>query len=276
MTYLPTLFRMLAFLAVGYIVLCALIYVMQERLIFYPERDPPGTRYTFDVPADELFIPVDGAQLHALLFRAQVPQGVILYLHGNAGSLRSWGMVAPAFVDRGYDLLMVDYRGYGQSTGHIASEAQIHADMAAMYAWLSVRYPEEQIVLYGRSLGSGLAARLAAEQRPQLLILESPYFSLEAIARRQFAFIPPVLLKYPLRTYQWIGQVRCPVVIVHGTNDTVVPFADGELLATAVTAPLAFIPIEDGAHNDLSRFPAYQAVIDHALREPMSLFPLSP
>lgn len=267
MATLPAIFRVFALIAVGYALLCTLLYLAQERLIFFPERDPLGTRYAFGVPADELFIPVKGAQLHALLFHAKEPRGVILYLHGNAGSLRSWGTVAPALVERGYDVLMVDYRGYGQSTGQINGEAQLHADMAAVYGWLSGRYPEEQIVLYGRSLGSGLAARLAAEHRPRLLILESPYDSLEAIARRQFAFVPPFLLKYPLRTYQWIGEVRSPVVIVHGTADTVIPFTDGERLAAAVTTPIQFHPIEGGDHNDLGQFPAYQAAIDAALGE---------
>jgi hypothetical protein len=266
MAYLPAILRVLALIAVGYALLCALLYLAQERLIFFPERDSPGTRYAFGVPADELFLPVEGAQLHALLFRAPEPRGVILYLHGNAGSLRTWEAVAPNLVARGYDVLMVDYRGYGQSTGRIAGEAELHGDMAAVYAWLSARHPEEQIVLYGRSLGSGLATRLAAERRPRLLILESPYHSLEAIARRQFAFIPPFLLKYPLRAYQWVGQVRCPVVIVHGTADAVVPFADGERLATSVNASLRFHPVEGGGHNDLGRFPAYQAAIDEALR----------
>ena len=266
MTYLPAILHVLALVAVGYALLCALLYLAQERLIFFPERDSTGTPYAFGVPAEELFLPVEGAQLHALLFRAPEPRGVILYLHGNAGSLRTWGAVAPDPVAYGYDVLMVDYRGYGQSTGRIAGEGELHADMAAVYARLATRYPEEQIVLYGRSLGSGLATQLAAEQRPRLLILESPYHSMEAIARRQFALVPPFLLKYPLRTYQWVGQVRCPVVIVHGTADAVVPFADGERLAASVNASLRFHPVEGGGHNDLGRFPAYQAAIDEALR----------
>lgn len=265
MSHLATILRLLALAAVGYTILCALIYAMQERLIFFPERDPPGTRYLFGVPVEEQHIPVEGAQLHALLFRAPEPRGVILYLHGNAGSLRSWGAVAPDFVARGYDVLLVDYRGYGQSSGSIAGEAQLHADVAAVYAWVAARYPEEQIVLYGRSLGSGLAVRLAAERRPRLLILESPFYSLEAIARRQFPFLPPFLLKYPLRTWSWIGQVRCPVVIIHGTADEVVPFADGERLSASVTAPLRFHQVENGGHNDLSGLPAYWAAIDEAL-----------
>ncbi|HMQ29446.1 MAG TPA: alpha/beta fold hydrolase [Chloroflexaceae bacterium] len=265
MTHLATILRLLALAAAGYALLCALVYLMQERLIFFPERDPPGTRYAFGAPAQEQFIPVEGSQLHALLFRAPEPRGVILYLHGNAGSLRSWGAVAPDFVARGYDVLLVDYRGYGQSGGRIAGEAQLHADMAAVYAWVAARYPEEQIVLYGRSLGSALAARLAAERAPRLLILESPFYSLEAIARRQFPFVPPFLLKYPLRTWRWMGQVRCPVVLIHGTADEVVPFADGERLAASVTTPLRFHRVAGGGHNDLARLPAYWAAIDEAL-----------
>lgn len=267
----PPLFSFLTRLVIAllfaYVLFCGLLYMLQERLIFFPIQDPPGTRYDFGLPVDELFIPVAGAKLHALHFQIEAPRGVILYLHGNAGSLRSWGAVAPDFVRRGYDVLIVDYRGYGQSSGSISSEAQLHQDMAAIYDVVRAQYPEEQIVLYGRSLGSGLATRLAAEHAPQQLILESPFYSLEIIARRQFAFVPSFLLKYPLRTHQWIGQVRCPITIVHGTADTVVPFADGERLRQHSNAPLQFHAIPGGGHNDLELFPEYHAALDAALAQ---------
>jgi uncharacterized protein len=257
----------IALIALAYISVCTMLFLWQERLIFYPERDPPGTRYAFSHPAEEVWIPVDGATLHALWFRVPEPQGVILYLHGNAGSLRSWGTVAPELVAYGYDLLIFDYRGYGQSSGQIQSESQLHADAAAVAAWVLARYPETPLVLYGRSLGSALAVRLAAEHQPRLLILESPFYSLEHLARRQFPWAPSFLLKYPLRAHAWIGQVRSPVVIIHGTDDAIVPFADGERLAGAVTAPLQFHAVAGGGHNDLARFPAYWAAITAALAE---------
>jgi hypothetical protein len=137
--------------------------------------------------------------------------------------------------------------------------------MAAVYDFVRARYPEEQIILYGRSLGSGLATRLAAENAPQQLILESPFYSLEAIARRQFPFVPPFVLKYPLRTYEWISQVDCPITIVHGTADNVVPYADGERLREHIAAPLRFQRIEGGGHNDLELFREYHAAMDAAL-----------
>lgn len=268
--------RFVALLSLAYIALCGMVFLFQERLIFFPERDPPGTPYDFSVPAEEVWVPVAGANLHALWFRSAAPQGVILYFHGNAGSLRSWGGVAPNLVAYGYDLLIADYRGYGQSTGRINSEAQLHADAAAVYAWAVERYPEEQIILYGRSLGSSLATRLAAEHHPRMLILESPFYSLAAIARRQFPWAPLFLLKYPLRTHTWIGQVRSPVVIIHGTNDTIVPFSDGKRLASVVTAPLQFHAVAGGGHNNLLEFAAYHEAIRQALGRNNSAIPLNP
>lgn len=257
--------RGLALLALAYLLFCGLLFLIQERLIFFPQRDPPGTRYAFSMPSEEVWIAVDGAQLHALWFRVPVPQGVILYMHGNAGSLRSWGAVGADLAQRGYDVLIVDYRGYGQSSGQISSEAQLHADMAAVYAWVLTQYPADQVVLYGRSLGSGLAVRLAAEQQPRLLILESPFDSLETLARRQFPFVPPFVLRYPLRSTDWIGAVHAPVLIIHGTADEVVPFAAGERLAAQVRAPLQFVAVPGGRHNNLAQFAAYTAALDEAL-----------
>ncbi|WP_245863534.1 alpha/beta hydrolase [Candidatus Viridilinea mediisalina] len=256
---------MLTLLLLAYVLVCTMIFFWQEQLIFFPERNSPGTRYDFGIPVEEVWIPVDGARLHALWFRVPEPRGAILYLHGNGGSLRGWGSVAPDLVAYGYDLLILDYRGYGQSSGRISSEAQLHADMAAAYAWLQERYPAEQLIIHGRSLGTALAVRLAAEQQPRLLILETPFYSLEAIARRQFPWAPPFLLKYPLRSYNWIGAVQSPVVIIHGTNDRIVPFADGERLAAKVNAPLTFVAIPGGNHNNLANFPAYWDALDQAL-----------
>ncbi len=173
-------------------------------------------------------------------------------------------------VDRGparawrYSLI-VDYRGYGQSTGRITSETQLHADAEAAYAWLCASYPEEQIVLYGRSIGSGLTVRLAAQHQPGLLILESAFASLAAIARRRFPWLPPFLLKYPLRNQRWIGRVRCPIVMIHGTDDPVVPYTDSLRLSRFIRAPLQLFPIPGAGHADLVSCPAWQQAIAQAL-----------
>jgi uncharacterized protein len=141
----------------------------------------PDFTFTFPGRFEEIALPSDDAVISALYFNADHPKGVVLYFHGNAGSLRSWGAVAASFVGRGYDVLMPDYRGYGKSSGWIASEQMLHDDAAVAYQYLLGRYPEDQIVVYGRSIGSGIATYLAKTHRPRMLILETPYFSLKEI-----------------------------------------------------------------------------------------------
>ncbi len=113
-----------------YLVVCGLLYVYQERFIFFPEVVSPDFPYRFAVPFEEVTWQVDGATIHAVHFRVAQPKGVILYLHGNAGSVRSWGHVAEELVTHGGDVLMPDYRGYGKSTGTITSEQVLHDDAA--------------------------------------------------------------------------------------------------------------------------------------------------
>lgn len=265
-----TVLRLLLFVLVVYGLISLIVYYLQERLIFLPESNGPGTRYSFGLPFEEVRIPVDGAILHGLYFHAGDfhggdAKGVIVYFHGNAGSLRTWGGVAPDLVARGYDVFIVDYRGYGQSTGQITSELQLHRDMDKVYALARTRYEPEKIILYGRSIGSPLAARLAAQEPVGLLILETPFYSLEVVARRQLPILPMSLLKYPMKTHAWLEHVESPVLILHGTADEVIPFADGERLLFHVRTPASFHAIEGGRHNDLARFPAYHAALDVAL-----------
>ncbi|MFV9507115.1 MAG: alpha/beta hydrolase [Oscillochloridaceae bacterium umkhey_bin13] len=256
---------LLGLITLTYLGMCGLIYLRQEQMIFFPRQDPPDTSYDFGRPVSEVWLPVAGARLHALWFQVPEPQGVILYLHGNADTLRNWGPEAASLTDFGYDLFIVDYRGYGQSSGTINGEAQLHADMDVVYGWVRERYPADQIVVYGRSLGTGLATRLAAINQPGLLILESPYYSMELLARRQVPWAPLFLLKYPLRSYRWIGQVQSPVVIFHGTADELIPFEDSQRLATYVTAPLTFYALEGGGHGGLQRFTLYHEGLQAAL-----------
>jgi uncharacterized protein len=250
----------------GYILICAALYIQQERLIFYPEVLASDFMFTFPGRFEEISLPVDGAVISALYFRASHPKGVVLYFHGNAGSLRSWGDIAAIFVEQGYDVLMPDYRGYGKSTGRIMSEQMLHDDAAVAYRYLLERYPEEQIVVYGRSIGSGVATYLAKSRRPRMLILETPYFSLKEIVGQQFPFVPSALLKYPLRTDLWIGDVACPVYLFHGTSDVLIPYSASQRLAALVKTEHQLFTIVGGGHNDLSSFALYDQQLDLILK----------
>jgi alpha-beta hydrolase superfamily lysophospholipase len=242
----------------------------QERMIFYPEVLPPGFRFHFPVPFEEINLKVEGATINTLHFKTADSKGVIVYFHGNAGSLSSWGSVAPDFTNRGYDVFIADYQGYGKSTGRILSEKMLHNDAAAIYSYIKNRYPEDRIILYGRSIGTGIACHLAMQNKPRMLILESPYFSLKDIANRFIPFMPAVLIdkifKYPLRTDLWIPNVACPVYLFHGTEDEIIPFNSSVRLIPLIRTEHELIAVPGGGHNDLIEYPVYHDGLDRILR----------
>ncbi len=256
----------LAVAALGYLLVCALFYVYQERIIFYSEVTAADFEYSFPHAHEEVTLEVDGATIHALHFKVDRSRGAVLYLHGNAGSLSSWGSIASDFIEHGYDVLIPDYRGYGKSTGKITSERMLLGDAEEAYEYLERRHPEDRIIVYGRSLGTGIAAYLAATRSPKMLILESAYYSLRDVARRQFPFLPPVLLKYPLRTDLWITDVSCPIYLFHGTRDEFVPYESSERLLPRIRAKRELFAIHGGGHNDLGEFAEYHKRLDGLLR----------
>lgn len=260
--------RMVTFIVIlagVYGLLCALVYSQQERMVFYPEALPPGYAFSFGQPFEEVSLPVAGATISGLHFTVERPRGAILFFHGNAGSLRDWGTLAGRWTSHGYALLMVDYRGFGKSSGAISGEQMLHDDALAAYAWLAERYPADSIVLAGRSLGSGIAARLATQREPRMLILETPYTSMLSLARRQVPWAPGWLLKYPLRTDRWIGQVASPIYLIHGTRDELIPFASSQQLAALIEGEHRLYPIEGAGHNDFTAFPAYDLALAEIL-----------
>jgi hypothetical protein len=241
-----------------YLLICGLLYFHQERLIFFPEVLAADFRFTFTAPFEEVTWQVDGVTLHAIHFKAQHAKGVVLYLHGNAGSVQSWGNVAAPFLDQHYDVLMPDYRGYGKSTGTIANESTLLADAEIAYTYVLQHYPEHHILIYGRSLGSGPAVYLAKEHQPRLLILETPYYNLQELAGAHMPWAPRFLLKYPLRTDRWIGAVACPIFLFHGTDDELIPYASSQRLTGLIQTEHRLITIPGGTHNTLPASPIYQ------------------
>ncbi|MBL7941082.1 MAG: alpha/beta hydrolase [Flavobacteriales bacterium] len=258
----------LCVLVLGYTGLCLFYALFQERFIFIRFRTSRNYRYKFQAPFDERFLDrPDGAEVHALYFKAETARGVVIYFHGNTGSVRRWGKYAQRFVKLGYDVLMPDPRGYGKSTGDL-SEAVLHADAEAWYGSLLGRWKENDIVIFGRSLGSGIATPLAAHHRPRMLILETPFADLYEVAMNYLPLLPyRLLLRYPFRNDIAIKRVTCPVYILHGRRDNVVPYASAlrlySLVPTSVDREMITFP--KGHHSDLGRFPRYQRLLDRVL-----------
>ena len=246
-----------ALVALGYAGALAVLYLTQDRLILPATTLAADHRFQYDVPFEEVWIPVQGASLHALHFKQPNPRGVVFFLHGNAGNLVTWTTGVDFYRRVNYDLFIVDYRGYGKSTGHIESEAQLHADARAAYDAMAALYRDKPIVIYGRSLGTALAAKLARDVTPRLLILVSPFSSLAAAAGEAYPWAPQWILKYPLRTDTIIGDVKSPILLIHGSEDKLIPIAHSERLKALARSPVELLVVPGAGHNDIHKFPVY-------------------
>jgi fermentation-respiration switch protein FrsA (DUF1100 family) len=251
----------------------AVYWFIQERFVFVRFRLPPAYTFTFAQPFDEVYIrPEKDVLLHALHFTVPEPRGTVLYFHGNTGSLRRWGKRAAVFTKLGYAVLMVDYRGYGKSSGRL-SEAAMHGDATRWYQWLMEREQEERIVVYGRSLGSGFAVPVAAAHHPRMLILESPFANLYDPARHQVPFLPyRWLLRYPFRSDRAIRRIACPVYIFHGQRDPVVPYKSALRLYSLIPSSVKreMITFNKGYHSDLGTFKRFHRKLAVLLGSPVA------
>jgi alpha-beta hydrolase superfamily lysophospholipase len=246
-----------ALVALGYAGALGLLYLTQERIILPASALAAGYRFQFDQPFEEVWIPVQGASLHALHFKQPNPRGVVFFLHGNAGNLVSWTTGLDFYRRVNYDLFIVDYRGYGKSTGHIENEAQLYADARAAYDAMAPLYRDKPIVIYGRSLGTALAASLARDVQPRLLVLVSPFSSLAASAAQAYPWAPEWVLKYPLRTDAIIGDVKSPILLIHGSEDKLIPLSHSERLKALARSPVELLVVPGAGHGDIHKFPVY-------------------
>lgn len=250
-----------------YGLLCGVIYFFQENLIFLPTKLSQEHSYVMDSSFDEIFLDTDdGARLNGLHFKAENSKGTILYYHGNAGDLQRWGSITQFFVNLGYSVIVMDYRGYGKSSGKRTMEA-LYADSELWYEYAKQHYPENEILLYGRSLGTTFATFVASRNQAKNLILESPFYSIEEVAKSKFPILPvKSLLHYKFPTYQFINKVNCPITIYHGTDDSVIKYEQGERLYESIEKDTkTLISIPSGGHNNLVSFKEYFDSIEDVL-----------
>ena len=264
------------FLAIGlglYLLICGVLYFKQEALLFYPQKLPAAYRFDFIVGtyAEYPVVAADGTQLSGVLFKVGSAKGLVFFLHGNGGSLAGWGDMALTYNRVGYDVFMLDYRGYGKSEGQITSQAQLLGDVDTAFKQVAARYlaSKSRVIVVGYSLGTGPATWLASRYPLDMLLLHAPYCSMADMAGHTvpiWPILPNCLLRYPLPTNEWIRQVKAPIVLFHGDRDGVIPYSSSVRLKALLKPNDQFITINGSGHNDLLDHPQYQQVIATLLK----------
>jgi len=253
-----TLLILLATLAVLYVAFGLMLHLLQGSMVFLanlPGRTLDAVPTDIGLEYDDVYIDTaDGERLHGWYVAAANPRGVLLFFHGNAGNISHRLESILIFNQLRLDVLIIDYRGYGQSSGK-PSEQGTYRDAWAVWSYLLEQrnVAPEQIVIFGRSLGGAvgawLASQLPVERPPAALIVESSFSSGPDMARRLYPIYPPKLLarlKYPVVGY--VRNLACPVLVVHSRDDEIIPFAMGRAIFEAVSGPKDFIELR-GDHN---------------------------
>ena len=261
---MPYWLHVLIIILIAYIVISVALYYLQDYMLFKPEKLPQDFQFYYENQNTKEYNleTRDGAIINGLRFMPKgESKGVVLYLKGNSQSIKGWGKFAVDFTRHNYNVVMVDYRGFGKSTGR-RSQKHIKRDLQVVYNKIKEQTTEDRIILYGRSLGSGFAAKLASTNNPKMLILESPYYSLTKVTARYAPFMPlSLLMKYPLPTYKWLKYVQCPIHILHGTHDKLIPYKTSVKLSQIKPKLTRLHTVIGGGHKDLNNFESYHKMM---------------
>lgn len=277
MKFMPFWLHILWIVLGAYILISVLLYYLQDYFLFKPEKLPKDFNFYYEnQQVSEYNLETrDGAIINGLHFGVEKPLGVVLYLKGNSKSIKGWGKFAVDFTRNHYDVIMIDYRGFGKSTGKRSQKAIKH-DLQFIYNKIREKVSEKYIIIYGRSLGSGFATKLASMNNPKMLILDAPYYSLTKVTGRYMPFMPlSIILKYPMPTYKWIKYVKCPIHIIHGTKDKLIPFSSSVKLSQVNAKLTRLHPIIEGGHKNLNNFETYHKILSEIIKSKAEKIDLS-
>jgi len=254
-------------LAILYIAICGFLYFYQENLIFHPQKIDKRFVFDFERKFEELNIKAEeNIKLNGLLFKADSSKGLVFYLHGNSGSLKTWGKIANTYNSRHYDIFMIDYRGFGKSDGDIdGGEEQVFKDMQIVYDTLKKRYDESKIIVLGYSIGTGPATKLASVNHPKHLILKAPYYSLIDMMEHQYPGVPTFILNYKFQTNKYIRDCKMPITIFHGDKDQVIYYESSVKLKALCKAGDKLITLSGLGHNGINDDERYLQELDKIL-----------
>ena len=253
-----------------YILTALVISLFQERFIFKSLLLDEEYQYPFTIPFTEhTTLTSRQGKISSVHFKHPKEKGCILFFHGTRGRIESWQPTAETFLSLGYSCWMVDYRGYGKSRGK-RNEQVMEQDMNELYQFVCTQYKPEQIVIYGRSLGSIFATSIARDNAIHRLILENPIRSIKQQAIKKMSKFFPYdwILRYHYDNLPNLAQANVPTSIIHATEDTTAPFIESQKIVD-VLPNIQLIPLKDIGHFDIHLHPDYTKAIQQALVNPI-------
>ena len=246
------------------------MYLQQPSMIFFPQKELDETPAAWGLEYEEIsLLTADNVKLHGWYLPDPGSRKALLFFHGNAGNISHRGSSVEIFHRLGMNVLIFDYRGFGTSQGE-PDESGLYEDARAAWRFLQEEkgFDSKDIILFGRSLGGAVASKLASEVRPAGLILESSFSSARDMADAIMPLISRVVfLRFNLNTLNIIDRIRCPLLVLHGPQDEVIPFRQGEKIFKAAREPKTFVTLQ-GGHNGgyLLSQPAYEQALEAFIR----------
>lgn len=263
------IFRVLKIFIIAYCGIGIALYYLQDKFLFHPVKLDASHTFSFRQKFREVNIPFnkeDTCNLVKFLPSDSVTRGLVLYFHGNRENVEHYAKFTEIFTKQGYEVWMEDYPGFGKSTGEI-TENKLYDQALSIRKMAQHAFGDDSIIVYGKSLGTAIAAYTASTFKPKALVLETPYYSIPDLFG-SYAFIYPAgkMSKYKLPTYKFLEDVQSPVTIFHGTDDRVVFYSCAEKLKSKLKPYDKFITIPEGTHHNLAGFTVYQKTVDSILK----------
>jgi uncharacterized protein len=266
--YKKILLRWVKVLALLYASIGVALYYLQDYILFHPTVIERNVPWKFDIPFEEADLAVnetDSINFVKFFPAGAVTKGIVLYFHGNKQNIGRYAKFAANFTQKGYEVWMEDYPGFGKSIGP-RTEKILYQQAEQLYKLALSKYSKDSIIVYGKSFGTGIAAYLACVKPVQQLILETPYFSIPDL----FGCYAPIypserMSRYKIPTHEYVQETKCRVTIFHGTEDGVIPYRCAKKLKGVLKKGDEFITIENGTHHNLNDFALFHQKLDSLL-----------
>ncbi|GJM61052.1 alpha/beta hydrolase [Persicobacter diffluens] len=218
-------YKALGFLTFLYLTVSGIFFFQQEKLMFHPNPLEKNHRFETKVPHYEHYFKMaDGTKLHGVYLEAENPKGLVYYYHGNTGDISTYLPSCEFYVASGFDVFLMDYRGFGKSDGKISSEQQFLSDALEVYKMVGTDFTSEEKIIIGYSIGTAPAAYVASKVNSKEVILLAPFTSMHYLREHLYPWLPSIAVNYPLDIQQFLKEAPMPVTIFHGLEDNIIPF----------------------------------------------------